>query len=194
MGTQLQNKKVAILVANGFEEIELTQPLEALKNAGAQAYIISPEKDKVRAWSEKDWGKDYPVDKTLTAAEAQSYDALVLPGGVLNPDQLRIIPEAVAFVSHFIEAGKPMAAICHGSWTLIETGELKGRKMTSYPSLKTDLENAGAEWSDEQVVTDNGLVTSRTPSDLPAFCKKMIEEIAEGEHTVNEKGGFYGLG
>ncbi|SKA15873.1 protease I [Chitinophaga eiseniae] len=184
MGTQLQNKKVAVLVANGFEEVELTAPLEALKEAGAKVDIISPEKEKVRAWAEKDWGKDYPVDKNLSQANAQDYDALVLPGGVLNPDQLRINQQAVAFVGGFFEDGKPIAAICHGPWTLIETGELKGRRVTSYPSLKTDLENAGANWTDEAVVTDHGLVTSRTPKDLPAFCKKMVEEIAEGAHVV----------
>ncbi|MBC9931660.1 type 1 glutamine amidotransferase domain-containing protein [Chitinophaga qingshengii] len=184
MGTQLQNKKVAILVANGFEEVEMTAPLEALKEAGAKVDIISPEKGKVRAWAEKEWGKDYPVDKSLSDANAQDYDALVLPGGVLNPDQLRINQQAVTFVGGFFEDGKPIAAICHGPWTLIETGEIKGRRVTSYPSLKTDLENAGAIWTDEEVVTDNGLVTSRTPKDLPAFCKKMVEEIAEGAHVV----------
>jgi len=184
MATQLTNKKVAILVANGFEEVELTKPLEALKNAGATVEIVSPESEKVRAWAEKDWGKDYKVDKPLSSSNSQDYDALVLPGGVLNPDQLRINKEAVKFVKDFMTIGKPVAAICHGPWTLIETGELQGRRMTSYPSLKTDLENAGVNWEDAEVVTDNGLVTSRTPKDLPAFCEKMLEEISEGAHAL----------
>ncbi|WP_143308715.1 type 1 glutamine amidotransferase domain-containing protein [Chitinophaga vietnamensis] len=184
MANQLDNKKVAILVANGFEEVELTQPLEALKNAGAEVDIVSPEKEVVRAWAEKEWGKEYPVNKQLSEVKAQDYDALVLPGGVLNPDQLRINQDAVNFVTGFFDDSKPIAAICHGPWTMIETGELDGRRVTSYPSLKTDLENAGAMWLDEEVVTDNGLVTSRTPKDLPAFCKKMVEEIAEGAHAL----------
>lgn len=183
MEKQLKNKKVAVVVANGFEEIELTQPVDVLKREGAQVEIISPEKEKVRAWSEKEWGKEYKVDKQIDAVNAQDYDALVLPGGVMNPDKLRTNREVIAFVSGFFDDSKPIAAICHGPWTLIETGELKGRKVTSYPSLKTDLENAGAKWQDVEVVTDNGLVTSRTPSDLPAFCKKMVEEIAEGSHA-----------
>jgi protease I len=182
MENQLKNKRVAIVVANGFEEVEFTQPLEALKNAGATVDIISPEEKSVRAWAEKDWGKDYPVDKNIKDVVAQDYDALVLPGGVMNPDHLRINDRVIAFVTGFFDDSKPIAAICHGPWTLIETGELDGRKLTSFKSLKTDLENAGALWVDEEVVTDNGLVTSRTPKDLPAFCKKMIEEIAEGRH------------
>jgi protease I len=184
MATQLSNKKVAILVANGFEEVELTKPLEALKNAGANVEIVSPESGKVRAWAETDWGRDYPVDKPLGNSKSQDYDALVLPGGVMNPDKLRTNKEAVKFVKDFMDAGKPVAAICHGPWTLIETGELQGRRMTSYPSLKTDLENAGVAWEDAEVVTDNGLVTSRNPQDLPAFCDKMLEEIAEGAHAA----------
>ena len=182
MENQLKGKKVAIVVANGFEEVELTRPLEALKNAGATVDIISPEEKSVRAWAETDWGKDYPVDKNIKDVIAQEYDALVLPGGVMNPDHLRTNDRVIAFVTGFFDDSKPIAAICHGPWTLIETGELDGRKMTSFKSLKTDLENAGALWVDEEVVTDNGLVTSRTPKDLPAFCKKMIEEIAEGRH------------
>ncbi|HEY9262888.1 type 1 glutamine amidotransferase domain-containing protein [Chitinophaga sp.] len=197
MENQLKGKKVAIVVANGFEEVELTKPMEALKNAGATVDIISPEEKSVRAWAETEWGKDYPVDKHIKDVIAQDYDALVLPGGVMNPDHLRINDRVIAFVTGFFDDSKPIAAICHGPWTLIETGELDGRKMTSFKSLKTDLENAGALWVDEEVVTDKGLVTSRTPKDLPAFCKKMIEEIAEGRHDQSgniRSGGVYQLG
>jgi protease I len=183
MEKQLSNKKVAILVADGFEESEFTKPLEALREASAQVEVISLHDGKVRAWNEKDWGGEYPVDKTIDQANSKDYDALVLPGGVLNPDQLRMNADAVAFVGGFFDDSKPIAAICHGPWTLIETGELTGRQMTSYPSLKTDLTNAGAQWVDKEVVVDNGLVTSRNPKDLPAFCKKMVEEIAEGIHA-----------
>ncbi|MBO9727071.1 MAG: type 1 glutamine amidotransferase [Chitinophaga sp.] len=198
MENQLTGKKVAMVVANGFEEVEFTQPLEALKNAGATVDIISPEAEKVRAWAETDWGKTFPVDKQISEVAAQDYDALVLPGGVMNPDKLRTNEEVVAFVNGFFDDSKPIAAICHGPWTLIETGELDGRKMTSFKSLKTDLENAGAIWVDEEVVTDNGLVTSRNPGDLPAFCKKMIEEIKEGRHDQRRNnaggGGVHQLG
>lgn len=196
MEKQLTNKKVAILVADGFEESEFTQPLEALKQAGASVDVVSLKAGEVKAWAEKTWGKTYPVDKTIDQVNAQDYDALVLPGGVMNPDTLRTSQEAVNFVSGFFDDSKPIAAICHGPWTLIETGELQGRKVTSYPSIKTDLKNAGAEWSDEPVVTDNGLVTSRNPGDLPVFCKKMIEEIAEGQHQLGgkRKGGVSQLG
>jgi protease I len=183
MENKLSNKKVAILVADGFEEVEFTQPLEALQNAGAQVEVVSLKEGEVKAWAEKDWGKAYPVDKTVDSANAKDYDALVLPGGVMNPDHLRESQEAVNFVAGFFDDSKPIAAICHGPWTLIETGELKGRRVTSYPSLKTDLTNAGANWVDEEVVVDNGLVTSRNPNDLPAFCRKMVEEIGEGVHA-----------
>jgi len=183
MENKLSNKKVAILVADGFEEVEFTKPLEALKNAGATVEVVSLKNGKVKAWAEKEWGGEYPVDLTATEANAKDYDALVLPGGVMNPDLLRQNQDAVNFVAGFFDDSKPIAAICHGPWTLIETGELKGRKVTSYPSLKTDLINAGAEWVDEEVVVDNGLVTSRTPKDLPAFCRKMVEEIGEGVHA-----------
>lgn len=183
MEKQLSNKKVAILVADGFEESEFTQPLEALKNAGAQVEVVSLKSGKVKAWAEKDWGGEYEVDATVDQANAKDYDALVLPGGVMNPDYLRVNAEAVNFVGGFFDDSKPIAAICHGPWTLIETGELKGRRMTSYPSIKTDLINAGVDWVDEEVVVDKGLVTSRNPNDLPAFCKKMVEEIAEGVHA-----------
>ncbi|UII24775.1 type 1 glutamine amidotransferase [Fulvivirga maritima] len=178
----LKDKKVAILVADGFEEVEFTEPKKALERAGATVEVISPNDDKVKAWDSTDWGNSYDVDKTLDAALASDYNSLLLPGGVLNPDQLRANDKAVEFVTHFFEAGKPIAAICHGPWTLIETGALEGRKVTSYKSIKTDLINAGAEWVNEEVVTDQGLVTSRNPDDIPAFCKKMIEEFCEGVH------------
>ena len=179
---QLSNKKVAILSTNGFEESELTSPKKALEDAGAEVHIVSPEQEHIKGWKDGNWGITVQVDKHISQANAADYDALMLPGGVMNPDKLRMDKDAVAFAAHFFEAGKPIAAICHGPQTLIETGMLKGREMTSFSSLKTDLENAGASWRDSEVVTDNGLVTSRTPADLPAFNKKMIEEIAEGIH------------
>lgn len=179
----LDNKRVAVLTEEGFEQIELTSPVEALKNAGATVDIISPKSGSIKAWDHTDWGIEVDVNKVLSEANPDDYDALVLPGGVLNPDKLRQNKEAVAFASAFLDEGKPVAAICHGPQTLIETGMLKGRKLTSYPSLQTDLKNAGAEWVNEEVVVDHGLVTSRKPDDLPAFNKKMIEEIAEGVHN-----------
>ncbi len=179
----LSNKKVAILTEEGFEQVELTSPLEALKNAGAQVDVVSPKSGKIKAWNHTDWGIEVTVDKELSTVSPDDYDALVLPGGVMNPDKLRMNKDAVAFVSAFLDEGKPVAAICHGPQVLIETGMIGGRNMTSYPSLKTDLENARAHWVDEEVVVDRGLVTSRKPDDLPAFNKKMIEEIAEGVHV-----------
>jgi protease I len=178
----LSNKKVAVLTEEGFEQAELTSPVEALKNAGATVHIISPKSGQVKAWDKTDWGITVDVDKELSEVSPDDYDALVLPGGVLNPDKLRQNKDAVAFVSAFLDEAKPLAAICHGPQMLIETGMIKGRRLTSYPSLQTDLKNAGAQWSDEEVVVDNGLVTSRSPADLPAFNKKMIEEILEGAH------------
>lgn len=183
MDTKLDGKKVAILVTDGFEEVELASPKEALEDAGAETYIVSPAEKKVRAWDETDWGSKYKVDVPLKDANAADYDALVLPGGVMNPDHLRLEPKAIQFIREFFDAGKPVAAICHGPWTLIDAGVAKGRRMTSYPSLKTDLKNAGVDWVDEEVVVDNGLVTSRKPADLPAFNRKMIEEFEEGVHT-----------
>jgi protease I len=178
----LSNRKVAILTEEGFEQVELTSPLDALKTAGATVHIISPKSGRIKAWDKTNWGVEVDVDKHLDDVSPDDYDALVLPGGVLNPDKLRQNKAAVAFASAFLDEGKPVAAICHGPQLLIETGMLKGRKLTSYPSLQTDLKNAGATWVDEQVVVDHGLVTSRRPDDLPAFNKKMIEEIAEGVH------------
>ena len=183
MKQTLQGKKVAILVAEGFEQVELTKPRGALVDAGAETVLISPKGGQVKAWKEDNFGESFDVDLELSRAKADEFDALLLPGGVMNPDTLRTVPEAVKFVRHFFEEGKPVAAICHGPQMLIEANVVEGRKLTSYPSLKTDLENAGADWVDEEVVTDQGLVTSRKPADIPAFNKKMVEEFAEGVHA-----------
>lgn len=180
----LEGKKVAILTENGFEEEELTSPKRALEEAGATVHIISPQEKTVKAWSHDHWSIELPVDVNVSRANTEDYDALMIPGGVINPDKMRINKDCVAFATEFLESGKPIAAICHGPQLLIETGMLTGRDLTSYPSLKTDLTNAGANWTDKEVVVDNGLVTSRTPKDLPAFNKKMIEEIKEGQHQV----------
>lgn len=179
----LTGKKVAILTESGFEEVELTSPKKALEEAGAEVKIVSPRKGKVKAWDHDHWSIELPVDIQVDDANAEDFDALMLPGGVLNPDQLRLNKKSVEFAQQFLETGKPVAAICHGPQLLIETHLIQGRNMTSYPSLRTDLENAGVQWEDKEVVTDNGLVTSRTPKDLEAFNKKMIEEIREGEHS-----------
>lgn len=180
---QLNNKNVAILTEEGFEQVELTSPKQALEEAGATVHIISPQSGKIKAWDKDHWGIEVTVDKQLSEVSPDDYDALVLPGGVLNPDKLRQNKDAVAFVSAFLDENKPLAAICHGPQMLIETGLIRGRKLTSFPSLHTDLTNAGAEWVDEEVVVDNGLVTSRTPADLAAFNRKTIEEISEGVHV-----------
>lgn len=179
----LNGKRVAILATNGVEQSELLEPRQALLDAGAKAEVISPESGKIKAWNLKDWGEEISVDRELKQAKPDDYDALMLPGGVMNPDKLRVNTDAVRFVRHFVETGKPIAAICHGPWTLIEAGGVKGKTMTSWPSLRTDLTNAGAKWVDQEVVTDKGLVTSRKPDDIPAFSKKMIEEVAEGKHV-----------
>jgi protease I len=186
MDKRLDGKKIAVLVDMGFEQVELTEPVKALENAGASVFIISKH-NKIKAWAGKDWGDEFTADLLLDKAEAFEYDGLLLPGGVMNPDHLRINKEAVRFVKYFMESGKPIAAICHGPWTLIETGLLKGKELTSYPSIKTDLENAGAIWKDQEVVTFQGIVTSRKPADIPAFNKKMIEEFAEGIHSSRKK-------
>jgi protease I len=182
MNQNLQGKKVAILVSHGFEEVELTEPKRALEEAGAKTHIISPETGSVMSWQNKNWGSKFAVDVPVAQANADHYDALLLPGGVMNPDKLRLSDEAIDFISEFFDAGKPVAAICHGPWPLIDAGVVEGRTVTSYPSLRADLVNAGASWVDEEVVVDNGLVTSRTPEDIPAFNRKLIEEIAEGVH------------
>lgn len=178
----LEGKKVAILATDGFEQDELFSPLEALRDAQAEVKIVSPKKGEIKAWKYTDWGKTIKVDQPLEQAKAEDFDALVLPGGVINPDHLRREPAAVEFVKSFFQSGKPVAAICHGPQMLIEADVVRGRKLTSFASIKTDLKNAGAEWVDQEVVVDNGLVTSRSPDDLTAFNAKMIEEIAEGEH------------
>ncbi len=180
----LAGKKVAILVADGFEQVEMTEPRQALESAGAQTSIVSPADGQVQGWRHTDKADRFAVEVTLDDARSQDFDALLLPGGVANPDQLRMLPMAVAFVRAFFDAGKPVAAICHAPWTLIEANVVRGRTITSWPSLKTDLVNAGARWVDQEVATDHGLVTSRKPDDIPAFNRKMIEEFAEGVHMV----------
>ncbi|REC50170.1 type 1 glutamine amidotransferase domain-containing protein [Chryseobacterium pennipullorum] len=176
------SKKIAILATHGFEESELQSPKEHLEQQGWTTHIISPEPGAIKAWAEKDWGKDYPVDKTLDEAAASDYDALVLPGGVINPDQLRTNDKALSFVKDFFVQSKPVAAICHGPQILINAEVVNGRNMTSVNSISKDLINAGAHWEDQEVIVDQGLVTSRTPKDLPAFNAKMVEEINEGKH------------
>ena len=179
----LNGKKVAILVAEGFEQVELTEPKAALEAAGARTSIVSPSADRVQGWKHFDKGAFFPVDVALDRARADDFDALLLPGGVANPDQLRIVPKAVSFIRAFFDAGKPVAAICHGLWPLIDAGVVEGRTVTSWPSLKVDLINARAKWVDREVVSDNGRVTSRKPDDSPAFNRQMIEEFAVGKHT-----------
>jgi len=183
---ELNNTRVAALVDNGFEQSELLEPKKALEAAGARVDIVSPQSGKVKGWQHTNWGQEVSVDVALDSASPDNYDALLLPGGVMNPDKLRANAKAVAFVKAFADSGRPIAAICHGPWTLIEAGAVKGRKVTSWPSLQTDLKNAGANWVDQEVVTDNGLVTSRKPDDIPAFNRKMIEEFAEGRHDRNK--------
>ena len=184
MAGKLQGKKVAFLVANeGIEQVELTEPRKALEGAGAETVLIAPEAGEAQAFDHLDKADAFAVDVTTADADAAEYDGLVLPGGVANPDNLRTDDAAVEFVRAFFDAGKPVAAICHAPWTLIEADVVEGRKLTSWPSLQPDLRNAGAEWVDEEVVVDSGLVTSRNPGDLPAFNAKAIEEIAEGEHA-----------
>ena len=187
MTTELRNKRVAVLVDHGFEQSELTEPKKALEQAGATAHVVSPQSGKVKGWKHTNWGDEIPVDRKLDEAKPEEYDALVLPGGVMNPDKLRANASAVRFVKHFVDSGKPIAAICHGPWPLIEAGGVRGRKMTSWPSLQNDLRNAGADWVDQEVVVDNGLVTSRKPDDIPAFNRKMIEEFAEGRRDRQKK-------
>lgn len=178
---KLDGKRVAILVAEGFEQVEMTGPRKALEEAGAQTKLVSPAQGEVQGWNHFSHAERFPVDVPLEQANPGEFDALMLPGGVANPDQLRMNPKAVQFVRSFFEAGKPIGVICHGPWTLIEAGVVEGRTMTSWPSLKTDLENAGAKWVDQEVVVDRGLVSSRNPKDIPAFNRKIVEEFAEGE-------------
>jgi protease I len=184
----LNGKRVAILVAEGFEQVEMTGPRKALQDAGAETAIVSPAKGEVQGWNHFDKADRFPVDVPLDQANAGDFDALLLPGGVANPDQLRMQPKAVELVRGFYEAGKPIGVICHGPWTLIEAGVVDGRTMTSWPSLRTDLQNAGAKWVDQEVVVDRGLVSSRKPQDIPAFSRKICEEFAEGQHGARLSG------
>jgi protease I len=189
MSDELNGKKIAFLMANeGVEQVELVKPLETVRGAGAEAEIIAPEAGEVQAFNHLDKADMFPVDRVVGEAEPSRYDALVLPGGVANPDQLRTREEALRFVRGFFEAGKPVGVICHGPWTLIDAGVVQGRTLTSWPSLKTDLRNAGAEWVDEEVHVDQGLVSSRKPDDLPAFDAKIVEEFAEGVHEGQRAG------
>jgi len=175
---QLSGLRVAILVTDGFEHVELTEPRAMLDQAGATTQIVSPKQGRVRSWKFTEWGEEMPVDVPLEQAAPQDFDALLLPGGVINPDTLRINPRAVAFVNAFFEAGKPVASICHGPWTIVEAGQARGHRMTSWPSLRTDLTNAGAQWVDQEVVVDGNLVTSRKPDDIPAFNREMLAMFA----------------
>ena len=180
----LNGRRIAFLMANeGVEQVELTEPWKAVEQAGGEPVLVAPEPGKVQAFHHLDRADTFPVDETVADADAGSFDGLMLPGGVANPDHLRTIPEAVDFVKAFFSAGKPVAAICHAAWMLVESGAVKGRTVTSWPSIKTDIRNAGGTWVDEEVHTENGLVTSRKPDDLPSFCKKMVEEFAEGRHA-----------
>lgn len=179
----LAGKRVAILCTDGFEESELLKPRAALQEAGAETVLVSPRRGEVKSWTGEGFGQSVPVDLPLPSAQASDFDGLLLPGGVINPDRLRTEPAAVAFVRAFFEAGKPVAAICHGPQILIDADVVSGRRLTSYQSIRRDLINAGAEWTDEEVVVDQGLVTSRRPSDIPAFNRKLVEEIAEGAHA-----------
>ncbi len=179
---ELNGKTVAILATDGFEQSELEQPRKALDDAGAKTVVVAPKSGDITGWSEKNWGNAVTVDLQLEHAHPEDFDALLIPGGVMNPDQLRTDERAVRFVKHFFESGKPVAAICHAPWMLVEADVVRGRQLTSWPSLRTDIQNAGGQWRDEEVVTDTGLVTSRKPADIPAFNRKMIEEFAEGLH------------
>lgn len=188
MSNELQGRRVAVLATDGVEQIELTEPSHALRQAGADVDLISLEPGEIQAFNHLDRAETFPVDQAVKSVKAADYDALLLPGGVANPDRLRLDPNAVDFVREFFEQGKPVAAICHAPWMLIEAGVARGRTVTSFPSLRTDLVNAGATWVDQQVHVDEGLVTSRKPQDIPAFNGKMIEEFAEGVHEGQARG------
>jgi protease I len=184
MTTSIKGKRVAFLATDGVEEVEYTKPREAVESAGGTAELISIKQGQIQAVNHLDKAGTYPVDHQVKDVDAGRYDALVLPGGVANPDFLRMDPDAVQFVRDFFTSGKPVAAICHGPWTLVEAGVVDGRTLTSWPSLRTDLANAGATWVDEQVFVDDGLVTSRKPDDLPAFCTAMLDQIAASSRTA----------
>jgi protease I len=181
MDAKLQGKKIAIVATDGFEQVELTEPKKALEEAGATVHVISPKSGQIKGWKFTDWGENTKVDRTLDEAKPTEYDGLVLPGGQINPDKLRIEPKAVAFVTDFFNSGKPIGAICHGPWMLVEAGVLKKRTLTSWPSIRTDIRNAGGHWVDEEVVTDENLTTSRKPDDLPAFNQRLIREFSQGK-------------
>jgi protease I len=183
MDKKLTGKKVAILVTDGFEQVEMTQPRNALEEAGAETKIVSLKSGQIQGMHHADKGEKFDVDLTLEQAKPDEFDALMIPGGLMNPDQLRSSPEALEFTRHFFREGKPVAAICHGPWVLIDAGVVRGRTLTSWPAIKTDVRNAGGNWVNEEVAVDNGLVTSRKPDDIPAFNKKMIEEFCEGKHA-----------
>jgi protease I len=183
MGTSLKGKRVAFLAADGVEQVELTEPWKAVEDAGGEPELVSLKGGEIQGFEHYDRGDRFPVDKTVAEADPSGYDALVLPGGVINPDILRMHEDAMRFVKRFFEQGKPVGAICHGPWSLVEAGVVEGRTVTSWPSLKTDIRNAGGTWVDEQIVVDRGLFTSRKPADLPAFCAKLVEEVAKGVHA-----------
>lgn len=184
---RLDGKRVAALFTQGVEQVEFTEPRKALEAAGATVTVVSEKKDDVRAWDHTDWGTTFPVDMTVDTASADQFDALLIPGGVMNPDKLRMNDTAVAFVRDFFEQRKPVASICHGPWMLVEADVVRDQTLTSYPSLQTDIRNAGGTWVDREVSTDQGLVTSRNPNDIPAFNAKMVEELAEGRHTGQDR-------
>lgn len=180
---KLQGKKVAILATDGFEQSELLLPKKALEEAGAQTTVVSLKSGEIKGWNQQNWGEKIPVDMTVDQANVEDFDALMLPGGVMNPDKLRMNDNAVQFARDFVDSGKPVGAICHGPWLLVEADVVEGKTLTSWPSLESDIENAGGNWVDEEVVVDNGIVTSRKPDDIPAFNQKLIEEISEGVHS-----------
>jgi protease I len=183
----LNGTRVAILITDGFEQVEMTEPRKALDQAGAQTRIVSPKSGKVRGWNHTDWGEEFPVDLALDQARPDDFDALLLPGGVMNPDRLRMQPQAVAFAKAFADAGKPIAVICHGPWTLVEAGVVRGRRITSWPSLQTDLRNAGANWVDQEVVVDGNLVSSRKPDDIPAFNRELTRLFASAHAGASQR-------